>query len=75
MALTGQREWLALPSSYPLAERDADEWAGDNNDRAAVVEDFTRGVFIVMAYDAAESYVKDHDAEIQYDADHRPRTD
>ena len=75
MALIGER---SFGTDYAAAERFADEWAGDNSGRAAVVEDFGLGMegdpdagsFLVMGYAAAEAYVESRDAEIQYDADH-----
>ena len=73
MALTGER-WFG--TDYAAAEKFCDEWAGDTGEHAAVVEDFGRGPadpdageFAVMDAAAAEAYVKNHDAEIQYDAD------
>jgi hypothetical protein len=68
MALTGERAF----TRYSDAEKFADEWAGDTQEHAAVVEDFGSGLFHVMDYEAAEAYVKDNDAEIQYDPDYRP---
>jgi hypothetical protein len=69
MALTGQRTF----SDYVEAERFADQWAGGTQEYAAVVEDFDQaGQFTVMDIAEAQAYVRSHDAEIQYDADHRP---
>ena len=68
MALTGQRTF----TDYREAERFADQWAGDTEECAAVVEDFGTGHLIVMDCADAEAYVDSHDAEIQYDADYRP---
>ena len=72
MALTGERSFGA---DYAAAERFCDGWAGDTQEHAAVVEDFTLGVFLVMDDAAAVAYVASHDAEIQYDADYTPRED
>jgi len=77
MAVTGER---SFGTDYTAAERFCDEWAGDTQSHVAVVEDFSiggpassdEGVFFVMDYDRAAEYVKGHDAEIAYDADHRP---
>jgi len=75
MALTGER---AFGTDYEAAERFCDQWAGDTQEHAAVVEDFglgpaadpDAGAFLVMDYDAALAYVNTHDAEVKYDADH-----
>lgn len=68
MALIGQ---MSFGKDYATAERFADEWAGDNHERAAVVENLEDGFLLVMDYGAAESYLTERDAVIQYDADHR----
>ena len=76
MALEGVR---SFGTDYAAAERYADEWAGDTEECAAVVEDFgmgpddpDAGVFLVMGYVEAVVYIDVHDAEIQYEADYRP---
>jgi hypothetical protein len=75
MTLVGER---SFGTDYAAAERYADQWAGDTQEHAAVVEDFglgpendrDAGAFLVMDYDAALAYVDSHDAQVQYDADH-----
>jgi hypothetical protein len=75
MALTGE---MRFGPDYAAAERYADQWAGDTQGHAAVVEDFglgpendpDNGAFLVMDGAAAVAYVESHDAEIQYDADY-----
>ena len=67
MALNGIRTF----TDFTEAERFADQWAGDTSECAAVVEDFPANLLLVMDCADAEAYVKTHDAEIQYDADHR----
>lgn len=72
MALTGE---MSFGQDYAAAERFCDQWAGDAEEHAAVVEDFgLGGLMLVMDYAAAVEYVASHDAEIQYDADHRAST-
>lgn len=66
--------------NYREAEHLADEIAGDNDSRLFVVEDFglgdpgepDAGEFFVMSPYEAELYLKTHDGEIQYDANHEP---
>jgi hypothetical protein len=71
---------IPFDQDYAGAEMFAEQWAGDCNARAAVVEDFggdvrpgPRGVLLVMDYDAAVAYCDTHNAEIQHDADHREK--
>ena len=71
MALTGTRTF----TDYTEAERFADQRAGDTRECAAVVEDFSANLLIVMDCADAEAYIESHDAEIQYDADHTPAAD
>jgi hypothetical protein len=57
-------------TDWAEAERDADQWAGDNDMIIAVVEDFTEkpAVLLVMPDAEAQAYILDpeRDAEIQY---------
>ena len=59
-------------SDYTEAEKFCDGWAGDTEAHVAVVEDFDEDMLRVMSYTGALTYIGDHDAQIQYDADYRP---
>lgn len=62
---------MSFGTDYAAAEKYADEWAGDTQEHAAVVEDFNLGgLMLVMDHAKAEEYIEGHNAEIQYDADH-----
>jgi hypothetical protein len=57
------------------AERDCDQWAGDNQLCVSIVEDEAIGRLIVMPDDKAQEYLRTHDlAIIEYTADSTPET-
>lgn len=64
---------LFTSPDYLPAEKWADEYAGDCEAHAAVVEDFDRNVFLVLTASDAAAYIGTHDAEIQYEANGSPR--
>jgi len=57
-------------TDWPKAEQFCDEWAGDNQAHAAVVENFATHQLLVMDIEDATRYVQFHDAEIQYDTNY-----
>jgi hypothetical protein len=75
MYLTGTK---SFGNDYHAAEEFADQWAGDNEAYAAVVEVFHDGdpknaEFRVMDISKAEEFVYHNEAEIQYGANHYPQ--
>lgn len=72
--LEGMRTFGNSEAQYFEAERFADQWAGDNEGYAVVIEDYENDQIHVMDHSLAEGFMAEWDSRVIYRADHRPAT-